>query len=173
MEEIATLVSERLEQAGISAVLSGGAAVSHYSENEYLSNDLDFVTIERNKKIAPVVEKLGFIQEGKNFFHPNSDYFIEFPSGPLAFGNEYIDSSKTSLLKTTFGQVRIITPTQCIMDRLAWFAHGKDLQAKDQAIMVAKRQRIKWKELYEWAKNEGIAESIIDEIKIFARSRKA
>jgi murein DD-endopeptidase len=43
--ELATLVSEALERAGIVATLSGGAAVSIYSENRYLSEDLDFVTV--------------------------------------------------------------------------------------------------------------------------------
>ena len=47
LEEIATLVSEALESAGIPAVLSGGGAVSHYSHNEYMTTDLDFVSNER------------------------------------------------------------------------------------------------------------------------------
>ena len=43
--ELAAIVSETLEQAGIVATLSGGAAVSIYTENRYLSEDLDFVTV--------------------------------------------------------------------------------------------------------------------------------
>jgi len=43
-------------------------------------------------------------------------------------------------LKTQYGSLRIITPTQCVMDRLAWYAHGNDLQARDQAVLVAARQ---------------------------------
>jgi hypothetical protein len=41
LSEMATLVCSRLEADGISVVLSGGAAVSIYSENEYESYDLD------------------------------------------------------------------------------------------------------------------------------------
>ena len=81
MLEIAVLVSEALEAAGISAVLGGGGAVSQYSDNEYMTTDLDFITIERNKTIAPVVAKLGFTLEGKDFHHPKSRYFLEFPPG--------------------------------------------------------------------------------------------
>lgn len=44
LAEIAALVSDALERAGISAVLSGGAAVSIYSSAAYLSLDLDFIT---------------------------------------------------------------------------------------------------------------------------------
>lgn len=49
VEEIAALVCEALEHAGIDVVLSGGGAVILYSENEYMSTDLDFITTERKK----------------------------------------------------------------------------------------------------------------------------
>lgn len=166
LQEMAAIVSETLEQAGIMAVLSGGGAVAHYSENEYMSYDLDFITVERNKKIAPIIAALGFQQEGKDFFHPRSKFFLEFPPGPLAFGNQYVDSSKSILLKTQYGHVRIITPTQCVMDRLAWFIHGKDRQAKDQAMMVAKINKIDWDELYKWARDEGISSEIIESLQV-------
>jgi len=50
--EIASLVSQALEAEGIVAVLSGGAAVSIYSDNKYESFDLDFITSARNTGIA-------------------------------------------------------------------------------------------------------------------------
>ena len=50
--EIASLVSQALEAAGIVAVLSGGAAVTIYSDNKYESVDLDFITSARNVAIA-------------------------------------------------------------------------------------------------------------------------
>ncbi len=165
MQEIAALVSEALEAAGITAVLGGGGAVSQYSDNEYMTTDLDFVTVEQNKVIAPIVANLGFTLEGKDFHHPQSRYFLEFPPGPLSFGDRYIDSSEATTLKTPYGLLRIITPTQCVLDRLAWFVHENDLQARDQAMMVACRQNIDWDDIYAWAANEGINDKIIDEIR--------
>lgn len=165
MQEIAVLVSEALEAAGVPAVLGGGGAVSQYSDNEYMTTDLDFITIERNKVIAPIVAKLGFTPKGKDFRHPRSRYFLEFPPGPLSFGDRYIDSSETTTLNTTYGMLRIITPTQCVLDRLAWFVHGKDLQARDQALMVARRQNIDWDDVYAWADKEGIGDKLVDEIR--------
>jgi hypothetical protein len=41
LKELAAIVSEALENAGITATLSGGAAVSIYSDNKYESEDLD------------------------------------------------------------------------------------------------------------------------------------
>jgi hypothetical protein len=45
--ELAALVSQSLEAAGVKATLSGGGAVSIHTNNEYRSEDLDFVTAER------------------------------------------------------------------------------------------------------------------------------
>ena len=165
LQEIATLVSVALEAAGITAVLGGGGAVSHYSENEYMTTDLDFITVERNKVIAPIVANLGFTLEGKDFHHPQSRFFLEFPPGPLSFGDRYIDSSEATTLKTPHGVLRIITPTQCVLDRLAWFVHRNDLQARDQALMVASRQNIDWDDVYTWAAGESIDDKIIDAIR--------
>lgn len=165
LEEIAALVSQALNDADIDVVLGGGGAVTLYSENEYMSTDLDFVTTERKKRITPVVEKLGFVPRGREYAHPNSIYFIEFPSGPLAFGDRYIDNEETTTVQTEYGPIRIITPTQSVMDRIAWFAHGNDRQSRDQAIMVARHQDIEWKQVVAWAAAEGIDKDLVFEIR--------
>ena len=98
--------------------------VTIYSENEYQSNDLDFVTPERIKDITQVMSKLGFTKEsGRHFVHPNSDFFVEFPSAPLAVGNEPVKS--WAEFETKAGCIQILTPTQSVMDRLSGFTtHG-------------------------------------------------
>ncbi|MBO6558835.1 MAG: hypothetical protein JJ957_20375 [Pseudomonadales bacterium] len=169
LEEIAALVSEALSTANIDGVLGGGGAVTLYSQNEYMSSDLDFITSEQNRKIAPVVEKLGFVPRGRDYAHPNSKYFIEFPAGPLAFGDRYIDSNEATTLQTQYGAVRIITPTQCVMDRIAWYAHGNDRQSRDQAILVATQQHIDWEQVFDWAEDDGIDSNLVSEIQEEAR----
>jgi len=170
MQEIAVRVSEALERAGIPAVLSGGGAVSQYSDNEYMTTDLDFITVASNKVIAPVVAELGFTSVGKDFHHRDSRFFVEFPAGPLSFGDRYVGSSETTTLNTPHGSLRIITPTQCVLDRLAWLVHGKDPQSRDQAIMVAKHQHIEWEDVLAWAANEGIADEVVKGIRKAAES---
>lgn len=165
VEEIAALVCEALERAGIEVVLCGGGAVTLYSKNEYMSTDLDFITTERKKRITPVMASLGFEPHGREYVHPNSKFFVEFPSGPLAFGDRYVDNSEATTLKTQFGAIRIVTPTQSVMDRLAWFVHGHDQQSRDQAIMVAKRQTINWRAVFDWADSEGIEPAIVEDVR--------
>lgn len=65
LEEIAALVSEALTAAEIDVVLGGGGAVTLYTNNEYMSTDLDFITIESKKRISPIVKNLGFLPRGK------------------------------------------------------------------------------------------------------------
>ncbi len=165
LQEISAIVSEALESADIPAVLGGGGAVTHYSDNEYMSTDIDFITVVSNKIIAPVVAELGFLAEGKDFYHPDSQFFLEFPPGPLSFGDKYVDTSQTTTIKTKYGSVRIITPTQCVMDRLAWVHHGNDPQARDQAVMVAARHQINWNDIESWSEAEGISRDVIDAVR--------
>ena len=44
IKALASIVSDKLNENGIDAILVGGACVSIYSENKYLSSDLDFVS---------------------------------------------------------------------------------------------------------------------------------
>ena len=108
MTELAALVSEALEAAGIVATLSGGSAVSVYTENRYVSEDLDFVTTALLEELKPVLEPLGFIHTGSPrlsvFEHPATRWYLEFPPAPLSFGGTYVDASKCAVLSTPAGQ---------------------------------------------------------------------
>ena len=64
-----------------------------------MSKDLDFITVARNKVIAPVIAELGFQPQGKDFVHADSKYFIEFPPGPLSFGNATLTVQKQQYLR--------------------------------------------------------------------------
>jgi hypothetical protein len=87
IEELAVIISEALEAAGITATLSGGGAVSIYSHNQYMSHDLDFVTSADPKSllqaIAPWASFRG--QPSGSMNNPRTTWLVEFPAGPLAF----------------------------------------------------------------------------------------
>jgi hypothetical protein len=167
LDELAALVSQALEAAGIVATLSGGGAVSLYSANEYESCDLDFVTSERTNAIAAAIAPLGFthVSGARQFEHPETDYYVEFPPGPLGFGETTVSDDTAAILHTAFGPLRIVTPTQSVMDRLAAYVNWKDNPSFDQAIMVALRHPIDWSALYEWARVEGIDAALIDKLR--------
>jgi hypothetical protein len=119
VEELAGIVSAALEAAGISAVPSGGAVVSIYTNNEYESGDLDFITPSSTNSIAKAIASIGFVRKGRMFSHPGTPLFVEFPAGPLGIGDELIRLTDVAERRTAAGTLRLLTPTQCVMDRLA------------------------------------------------------
>lgn len=163
LEQLAAIVSQALEAAGVTATLSGGAAVTIYAENEYLSGDLDFVTSARADVIFRALAPLGFRRQpgAREMEHPETAFYVEFPPGPLAFGETVVSDADAAVLQTAHGPVRIVTPTQLVMDRLSAYVHWHDGQSFDQAAMVARRQDIDWAQLGDWAEKEEIDPGII------------
>lgn len=169
--EVAVAVSEALERAGIIAPLSGGAATAIYTNNRYLTKDLDFVTSARAKPLTAVLEPLGFTasSDRRHFTHEPSGWLVEFPPGPLAFGETVLENVDIPVLDTEYGQVRVITPTQSLMDRLsAYFHWNRQRPLRDQARVLVQTLdpvgRIDWEALYQWAERENISREEVDEV---------
>ena len=172
--EVASLVSDHLERQGISAVLSGGAAVSIYSDNEYESGDLDFVTSADMCRLDEAMRELGFQRRSdRHFEHVECDFFVEFPPGPVMVGNEHL--RVFAELSAAGGVVRMLTPTQCVKDRLAAFYHWNDRQCLDQAVMVARRHKVDFADIESWSRDEQHAERYAEfraQLKRLARSAR-
>lgn len=153
--ELGALVAGHLARRGIEVVLSGGACVTIYSENKYVSQDLDFVGdgLVKRADIKKAMEELGFREKGRSFHHPDARFSIEFPAGPLAVGEEFI--KKPTVLSLSTGKLSLLSPTDCVKNRLAGYYHWSDLQSLEQAVLVAKAQKIDLSEIERWSKKEG------------------
>lgn len=172
LEELAVIISSALEAAGIIATLSGGSAVSIYSENHYVSHDLDFVTSADAGMLRGVMSPLGFVQSASRrlFEHPCTEWLVEFPAGPLGFGSRVMDHRAIPMLETPFGFLRIITPSLCVIDRLAAYLHWNDRQCWDQAVLVCRSHPVDWDDMATWARNEGLDVHVIDRLRAVASS---
>lgn len=153
LKDLACFIYEALKKGGIDAVLVGGACVSIYSKNRYQSYDLDFVTYEELKEIEKILEPIGFWRTGRCFSHKDCPYLIDFVNPPIAIGNEPIKDFKT--LNTSSGSLQLLTPTDCVKDRLASFFYWNDAQALEQALLVSEAHKIDLEDLKRWAKAEG------------------
>jgi hypothetical protein len=154
IEEVAALVCTNLERHGIRAILSGGAVVSIYSHNEYQSKDLDFIVEGISKQVAPAMQELGFTKEaGRHWTHPQTEYWVEFRPGPIQVGDAIV--TEHAEITTSVGVLRLLAPTECVMDRLAAYYHWNDPQGLDQAIRVALQCNINLDRIEAWSKREG------------------
>ncbi len=56
--------------------------------------------------------------------------------------------------------MQLLTPTDCVKDRLSSFFHWNDSQALKQALMVAEEHSIDLDNLKRWAKAEGFEKKL-------------
>jgi len=154
MEELAGYVCSQLEKEGIKTVLSGGSCVEIYSEGKYTSDDIDLVDRFNggHTKIKNVMVQLGFKEYNRYFVHEDTQYFIEFPRGPLGVGDAPITEIASRVNET--GILRLLTPNDCIKDRLAAYYHWDDPQSLEQAIWVAQQNKCDIDSIKEWSINE-------------------
>lgn len=156
-EELAAFICQALGDAGITVTLTGGACVAIWTEGQYVSTDLDFVEqgMVPRREVRTVLNRLGFSEQHRYFVHPDTVFVIEFPSGPLAVGNEPVKSIVERVAET--GTLRLLSPSDCVKDRLAAYFHWDDREALRQAVLVGQLQRIDLDEVRRWANAEGKA----------------
>lgn len=153
--ELAAYIQSQLRTKGIEAVLTGGSAVSIFSGEKYVSMDLDLVIMgyAKRSRVREAMLEIGFDQVGRHFEHPETVLLVEFPGGPLSVGKQPV--SNIDSLEYETGTLRIISPADCVKDRLAAYYHWGDRQALTQAIMVIQQNRIDLSEIAAWSEVEG------------------
>lgn len=74
-------------------------------------------------------------------------------------GHELI--KKFAEIPTKYGVFKLLTPADCVKDRLASFYHWSDMQGLDQAIEVCLDHEVDHKEIHDWSKKEGFEEKFL------------
>lgn len=167
--ELAAFVQEYLRSQGITVVLSGGAVVAIYSEGVYVTKDIDLINVHftDRSKIISAMHDIGFLPVGRHFNHPESDLIIEFPTGPLSIGREKV--LEISSINLSTGVLNVLSPTDCVKDRLAHYFHWGDQQCLIQAKLVTDNQTIIIEDIRSWAIREGM-ESAFEKIQSYLTS---
>jgi hypothetical protein len=145
--ELGAFIQTHLRESGVEVVLSGGSAVGIHSVGEYVSLDLDMVNcyLMKRSAIRESLEEIGFMEKARYFIHPDTKYLVEFPPGLLTVEDEPV--KQVDEIKLSTGVLRVISPTDCVKDRLATYYHWGDRQGLAQAIMVARSNKIDIDEL--------------------------
>ena len=134
--ELAAIVANHLREQNIHVVLVGGLAVEIYSENIYLTQDIDMVDISYCKptRLRAAMAKIGFVKRGRIFVNDTTDISVEFPSPPITVGNEVV--TDTTSADSPAGAIPILKPGDVIKDRLAAYFHWRDRPSLVQALAV-------------------------------------
>jgi hypothetical protein len=167
--ELAAFVQSHLRSKGIQVVLSGGACVSIYSNDMYVTRDLDLVNIYNVKrsKIRSAMQDIDFFEEGRYYKHPKAKHLVELPPGPLSIGEEAIRD--VNEIEFSTGTLRLITPLDCVKDRLAAYYYWGDKQCLVQAQWIVEKHDIDLTEIRRWSEVEGKLELFNQIINILSK----
>ena len=121
LRDFAITIAALLKEKDIDVVLTGGAVVSIYSEGKYVSKDADFLSATDHQTIKQTMLNAGFKNLGKDFYHDDTQFTAEFPGSELIIGDEPMKPE--GKIKEGKFTLRLLSPTQCVMDRLAAFYH--------------------------------------------------
>jgi len=160
--ELWRYVAWHLEGCGISTVLVGGAVVAIYSEGLYRSGDLHMILeVHRRADVVDAMGKIGFLPSRSRYFkHPECPHlYVEFPPGPVELGEEH--PVYPAEIPVEGRILKLLSPTDCVKDRLAAYIHWKLRDCFRQAVLVAgsQKDRIDFENLAAWCEREGGGEA--------------
>jgi hypothetical protein len=171
---VAVAVGDALRRHGIKAVLTGGACASLYTRGAFQSADMDFILTgpAKQSQLDAAMATLGFTRKGDRYVCRRTRFYVEFPRGPLAIGNDYDIRPVTR--RTPHGLAVMLSPTDSCRDRLAAFYHWNDRQSLQVAVWIVLRGRVHFPAVRRWSVAEGFAdrfEEFLAEVKR-ARARR-
>lgn len=151
------IVADALRRHQIRAVLTGGACAAVYSRGLVKSRDADFVLVGRatQAQLDDAMRTVGFKRRNDRYVHPSTGFFVEFPKGPLAIGEDaairpvvWRDGARRGLA---------LSATDSCRDRLAAFYHWKDHSSLKAAVQIATTHRVAMKVIERWSEAEDAA----------------
>ncbi len=173
LPQLAAWIADHLERRAIQVILSGGACVSIYTDRRDISYDLDFVLLvqEKRSRLREAMSEIGFSPEGRHFRHPETPFIVEFLSPPLSVGAEPV--KEISTLQEGGRTLSLLSPTDCVKDRLAAFYHWGDRPSLEQAVLVCRARKVNLDEVRRWSRSEGMEEKYREFRKELRRTRAA
>jgi len=154
LAQVVAAVATALSDAGFTAVLTGGACATIYSDSAYQSHDLDFIIRSggNQRTLAAALAAVGFRRDGDRYVHSNTRFFVEFPRGPLAIGDD-IDIRPVPLRVGTTTTLALSATDAC-RDRLAAFYYWSDRQSLKAALEIARRHPVRMATIRRWSERE-------------------
>lgn len=95
---------------------------------------------------------IGFARKGRHYTNPATEFFVEFPPGPLGIGRDI--NIRPSVFKVGSTSVRTLSATDSCRDRLSAFYDWNDYQSLLSAVQIARRRKVNMKRIRDWSAQE-------------------
>ncbi len=144
-----------------------------YAEGKYVSRDLDFVIVPQDRlaDVAAALAELGFYPAGRVFVHPEIEMAVDVGNRwPLSVGQEILPVPAPR--KVSGMRLRMLSPTDCVKDRLAAFYYWNDRQGLEQAVLVSLAQKVNIREVGRWSRAEGMERKFPEFRRLLTRRRQ-
>ncbi len=166
---VMSILTPRLEDEGVLAVIVGGAAVEFYTRDWYATGDIDLaINKGKRKALGKILEEMGFTKMGRMWIREDLSLYIEAP-GDVAD----IDPNRVTKVDTDLGYAYIIGLEDIIFDRIQAAEHWKSESDKEQAVRIASQfwDKIDWKYIRTKCKKEG-SDKMLNKVREAARNAK-
>jgi hypothetical protein len=137
-----------------------------------MSEDLDLIiqSAATQRQLDDAMAGIGFTRRAAQYFHDKTDFFVEFPRGPLTIGHDV--RIEPIVLKIGRGRVLAISATDSCRDRLAAFYHWGDRQSLDVAVKIALSNRVRMTLIRRWSAGENASAKFEEFEKELDRARR-
>ena len=158
---VMSILTERLEEKGITPVVIGGAAVEFYTRDWYSTGDID-LAIDKSKRdqFSEVMEEFDFEKEGRMWSREDLNLYVEIP-GDI---ND-IDEERLTEVETEAGRAYVIGLEDIIFDRIQAAEHWESKSDKEQAVRIGASfyDEIDWDYVRKRCREE-LSEEMLDKV---------
>lgn len=160
--EVAAVIAAKLAENGHEAVLTGKSCAAFYCGNASDINSIEFA-IRRfePESVFKVMSAMGFYPRDDHTFASKKIAYevVLFPM-PIAIGDDV--ANEVGVVRTKKGPLKVLTPTDCLRQRLSiYYRWGEEL-AFAQAVKIARSHKVDMDLVRRWSDWEWANEKFLD-----------
>lgn len=151
IRDVAALVFARLAGEGHGPVLTGRACAAIHGGRSIRPSAIEFVIKDYSMDaVSAAMAKIGFKpSDSRSYVKRGCPFEVVLTPAPVVVGDDVVE--RTSRVKARGGGICLLSPTDCVRQRLSLFYKWGDRTAFEDALKVARRHRIDIELVRRWS----------------------